>query len=120
MALESIIGADLFMSDINGMCSFINKEVSSQEEEEVQQEPYWGLPDSPEMDYFVDQENSEEAVVTYDQFVSPEVCIPDEQGRKIISIVMRRVKDNNINFRGIEHSTFFADHSFYEVSFLNI
>ena len=31
--------------------------------------------------------------------------------------VTKRVKDNEGNPRGIEHPTFFADHSLYEVSF---
>ena len=35
MTLESAIGADEFMSDIDGMDAFINKEVHSQEEEDV-------------------------------------------------------------------------------------
>ena len=35
------------------------------------------------MDNVVDQENSEKAVDTYDQFVGAEACLPDEQGEKI-------------------------------------
>ena len=59
MTLESAIVADKFMLDIDGMDEFINKEVLSQEEDDVQEEPYQGLPDSPDMDDVFDQENAE-------------------------------------------------------------
>ena len=39
-ALESEIGADEFMSDIDGMDAFINEEVPSQEGGGVWEEPY--------------------------------------------------------------------------------
>ena len=55
MTLKSTIVADKFMLDINGMDEFINKDVMSQEEEYVQEEPYQGLPDSPDMYDVVDQ-----------------------------------------------------------------
>ena len=44
-------------------------EVTSQEEEYVWDQPYQGLPKSPEMDNVVDQENSEKSVDTHNQFV---------------------------------------------------
>ena len=78
MKLESAIVADKFMLDICGMDEFINTEFMSQEEEDVQEEPYQGLLDFTDMDDVVDQENSEKAVDTYDQFVGAEVCIHDE------------------------------------------
>ena len=56
MTLQSDIGADEFMSDLNGMDSFIYQEVPSKEEEDVWQELYQGLPDSPDMDDVMDQE----------------------------------------------------------------
>ena len=62
----------------------------------------------------MDQEHSEKVVDTYDKFVGYEVCLPDEQGEKIISRFTKRVKDNKGNPRGIEHPTVFADHSLYE------
>ena len=55
MALESEIGADEFMSDIDGMDAFINEEVPSQEGGGVWEEPYQWLPDSPDMDDVVYQ-----------------------------------------------------------------
>ena len=54
------------MSDIYGIDEFINKEVPSQQEEDVWEKPYQRFPDSPDMDDVVDQENSEKAVDTYD------------------------------------------------------
>ena len=69
MKIESAIGADEFMSDRSGMDAFINKNVTSQEEEDVWEESYQGLSDSPDMDDAMDQENSENAVDAYDQFV---------------------------------------------------
>ena len=71
------------------------------------------------MDDVVDQENYEKSVDTYDQFVGAEVCLPDEQGRKMMAIVTNRVKENEGNPRGIEHPTLFSDHSLYKVSFPN-
>ena len=56
--LESDIGADYFLSYLFSMDEFINKEVPSQQEEDVLEEPNQGLPDSPDMDDVVDQENS--------------------------------------------------------------
>ena len=77
MTLESTIGADEFMLYIDGMDAFVNKEVPSQEEEDVCKEPYQILPESPDIDDVVYQENSEKSVDIYDQFVGVEVCIPD-------------------------------------------
>ena len=58
MTLDSTIGADELMSDIYGMDAFINKEFLSQQQEGVWEEPYQGLPDSPDMDDVMDQENA--------------------------------------------------------------
>ena len=77
MTLESSIGADEFMSDIDGMDASINEEVTSQEGEDIWGVQYKGLPDSPDMDDVVYQENSEKAVDAYDQFLGAEVCLPD-------------------------------------------
>ena len=63
------------------MDAFINMEVLSQEEEYFWEETYQGLPDSPDTDDVVDQENDEKAVYTYDWFFGAELCLPDEQGR---------------------------------------
>ena len=57
------------MPDIEWRDAFINMEVTSQEEEYVWDQPYQGLPKSPEMDNVVDQENSEKSVDTHNQFV---------------------------------------------------
>ena len=57
MKLKYAIGLDEFMSDIDGMYAFINKEVPLQEEEGFWEEPYQGLIDSPNIDYIMDQEN---------------------------------------------------------------
>ena len=97
------------MSYLNGTDSFINEEVSSQEGELFWEEPYQVLPDSPEMDDAVYQENSEKVADTYDQFVSAEVFLPDEQGRKFMVRVTKHVKENDVNSRGIEDPTFFVD-----------
>ena len=43
------------MSDLDGRDAFINEEIPSQEEEGVWEEPYQGLPYSPDMDDAVDQ-----------------------------------------------------------------
>ena len=42
LPLKSDIGADEFMSDIDGTYAFISKEVTSQEEEDFWEEPYQG------------------------------------------------------------------------------
>ena len=78
MTLESAIGADEFMSYLDGIDAFINEEGLSQEEEVVWEEPYRGLTDSPGIDDVVYQENPEKDVDAYDQFVGAEVCLPDE------------------------------------------
>ena len=58
MALEYVISTDGFISDLNGMDSFINKEFMSQEGGSVWQEPYLELSDSPNMDEVVDKQNA--------------------------------------------------------------
>ena len=119
MTLASDIGADEFISDLDGMDAFIKEEVPSQEEWDVLNEPYQGLPNSPDMDDAVYQDLFEKAVYTYNHFVGAEVYLPGERGRKMISRVTKRVRDNNGNPRGIEQPELFADHSLYEVSFPN-
>ena len=54
MTLQSTIGEDEFMSDLAVMDTFINKEVQSQQKEDVWEEPYQGLSDSPNRDNVVD------------------------------------------------------------------
>ena len=76
MKMEYAIGADEFISYLDSMDSFTNKEVPLQEEGSWE-EPYQGLPEHPDIDEVVDQENAEKAVDTYDKFVGAEVCIPD-------------------------------------------
>ena len=78
MTLESAIGTYEFMSGIDGIYAFINEEFPSQEEEDVLDKSYQGLPDSPDMDNVVYQENSGKAVDTYDQFIGDEVCLSDK------------------------------------------
>ena len=39
---------------------------------------------------------------------------------KMMARVTKRVEDNEVNPRGIEHPTLFADHSLYEVSFPHV
>ena len=85
MKLESAICADKCMSDLDVMDTFINKEVPSQRRRKLWEEPYQGLPDSPDMDDVVDQENNEKSVDTYYPFVGDEVCLPDTLGRKIMA-----------------------------------
>ena len=55
MTLQSAIGPDGFISDIDVTYAFINEEVLSQEEEDVWEETYQGLPESPDMDDVMDQ-----------------------------------------------------------------
>ena len=71
------------------------------------------------MDNVTDQENDEKSIDTYNQCFSAEVCLPDERWRKIMTRVTNRVKVNDGKSRGIEHPTFFAYHSLFEVSFTN-
>ena len=49
----------------------------------------------------MEQENSEKDVDTYAQFVGDEVCLPDEQDRKLMDRVTKRVKENEGNPRRI-------------------
>ena len=115
MTLDSAIGADEFMLDLDGMDTFINEEVLSQEWEDVWEEPYQGLPYYPDVEDVVYQENYEKAVDTYDQFFGAEVCLTDEWGRKMMARVTKLLKGKESNPRGIEHPTLFAYHSLYEV-----
>ena len=48
--LESAIGKYEFMLDIDGMGALINEEVTSQEEEDIWEQSYQGLPYSPDME----------------------------------------------------------------------
>ena len=77
------------MLDIDGMDAFINEEITSQEEEDVWEETYQGLPESPDMDDVMDQENSEKDVDIYDQFFGAELCLPYERGRKMARVAKR-------------------------------
>ena len=119
MTLESAIGTYEFMSGIDGIYAFINEEFPSQEEEDVLDKSYQGLPDSPDMDNVVYQENSGKAVDTYDQFIGDEVCLSDQRVRRMMDRVTNRVNYNNGNPRRIKKPTLFSDHSLYEVSFTN-
>ena len=65
----------------------------------------------------MDQENSENTIGTYDHFFSAEACLPDEQGGEWWPRVTKRAKDSEGNPIGIEHPTFFAYYSLYEVYF---
>ena len=78
MELGYYIGTDKVMLYLDGMDAFIDEEVMSKEGIYVQEEPYQVLPDSPEMDEVVYQENTENLVDTYDQFVVNEVFLYDE------------------------------------------
>ena len=69
MTLESTIGADEFMLDLDIMNAFINEEVMPQEEEDFWEEPYQVLPDPPNMDNVADQENAENAVDNYEVYI---------------------------------------------------
>ena len=101
MTLESAIGEGELFSYINGMNLFINKDVPSQEEEDVWEELYQGLPYSLDMEYVVDQENTGKAIDTYDQFIGAEVCLPDEREIEMTARFTKSVKDNKGNPRGI-------------------
>ena len=101
------------MSDLDGIYSFINWEFLSQQEEVVWEEPYQVLPESSGMDDVVEKDNYENSVDTYDQFFGAEVCLPDEQWRKIMAKITKSVKDNEGNPRGLEHTKFFLSHSIY-------
>ena len=72
------------------------------------------------MDDAVDKENSEKDVDTYDQFFGAGVCLPDEQGIKMMARVTKRVNYDKGNPRGIENTNFFAYHPLYKVSFINV
>ena len=58
MILESSIGADEFMLNLYTMDAIINKEFITQEQEDVWEESYQGLSDSPNMENVMDQENT--------------------------------------------------------------
>ena len=75
MTLEPAIVTDEFMTDLDGMDTFIDDEFKSQEGQDFWEESYQELPDSREMDKVVDHENTKKAVDTYDQFVGDEVCL---------------------------------------------
>ena len=67
----------------------------------------------------VNQEDSENAVGAYDQFIGAQVCLSGKRGRKIMAGVTKNVDSNEGDPRGIEHLNLSADHSLYEVSFPN-
>ena len=46
------------------------------------------------MDNIVHKENAEKGADTYDQFVGANLCLPDEQGRKMMTRVTERVEEN--------------------------
>ena len=71
------------------------------------------------MEYVVDQENTGKAIDTYDQFIGAEVCLPNEQGSKMMARFTKNMKYNESKTRGIEHPTLFSYHSLYQVSFPN-
>ena len=77
----SLVQMNLFQISMEWIHSS-TKEVPSRQAEDAWKGPYQGLPESPEIDEVVDQENYENYVDTYAQFVGAEVCLSDEQWRK--------------------------------------
>ena len=60
------------------------------------------------MDEVMNQENAENNVATYDQFVGADIGLPGEWGRKMIARVTKCVKDNKGNTRGSKQTTLYA------------
>ena len=53
------------------------------------------------MDNVVNQENSEKDADAYNHFVGSEVCLPNEQGKKMMARFTKLVKENKGNTIGI-------------------
>ena len=117
------IGSNKFVSDLDGMDSFINDDVDSEdihENEDVldwMEERYSGLPKTPDIDEVVDNSDRRKQANTYDQFINAEVAMPDKEGRTSMGKVVKRVRDNE--GKGISTVTDnpLTNSSLYEVEF---
>ena len=97
--------------------AFVNEDILVPEGLGNWEEPYLGLPDTPDIDDHVDQSNAENQVNTYDSYVGAEVCIPDEKGQKLMARVSKRMKDSDGVAVGQHHENPFMDTSVYEVKY---
>ena len=104
-------------SNLDNLEDFVNDDIPSIDEDDIWEEQYNGLPETPELDDKVDQNDPVHATDTYDKLVGAEVCIPDSKGMKMMAKVVKRIKDNNGTPVGTSHENIFNNHSLYEVKY---
>ncbi len=82
-----------------------------------QEENYFGLPDSINIDDVIDNSSPESALDTYDQYIGAEVCVGpiDGNNQKMMGKVTKRLTNGDTNNPGNYNPM--LDHSLYEVAY---
>ena len=125
VSMNKAIGDDDFVTDLDGMTSFINDDVEDVDVDKIEEddilewmeEKYQGLPKIPEIDDVVDNSDRRKQADTYDQFLGAEVALPDSTGRTAMARVMKRVKDNDGVGVGVATTNPLTNTALYEVEF---
>ena len=119
--LYQIIGAEEFVSDMDGFSDFVNDDVDAgaTEDEDVLEwmGSYLGPQDTKDIDEIVDHSDARAQADTYDAFIGAEVALPDKVGGKAMGRVVKRVRDNDGNPVGTATNNPITNTSRYEVEF---
>ena len=118
--LETTIGTDEFVTDMDGWDAFVNDDIPGETDEDlldyIQQNH--GIPEMPEIDDIVNHDDARKQADTYDQFIGAEVCLPNMMdGTNAMARVIKRVKDNDGNAIGTDRDNPLMNTSMYEVEF---
>lgn len=119
-SLEQALGSNDFVTDMDGWDAFVNKDIPDETDEDLLDyiEEYHGLPDTPEVDNYVNNEHLRQQDDTYDQFVGAQVCLPNMMdGNNAMARVVKRVKDNDGKAIGVHSNNPLANTSMYQVEF---
>lgn len=117
VSLNNHIGAEEFTTDMDELPDFINDDIPMAQDDNPMEEDYNGLPEQPDLDDIVNQEDPVLAADTYDTFLGAEVCLPDDKGNKLMARVTKRIKDDNGEPIGTQTSNPLTNHSLYEVTY---
>ena len=68
---------------------FVNENIPSIDEDDIWYEQYNGLPDTPELDDKVNQDDPVKVTDTYAKLVGVEVYIPDSKGMNMMAKLIK-------------------------------
>jgi hypothetical protein len=114
--LESNIGSDQYDTSPT-IDDFINDDIDAirSDDETEDDDNYYGLPPSLEIDDVVDNSDARLANDSYDKYVGAELSLPDRKGSNLMAKVMKKVINADRN-KGNNYNPM-IDESVYEVTF---